>query len=85
MKPFIPKQVQGIPDHYGLKVCHLTGKVSEVECVSQMIINNGEILSVLTAEDKYVWLPLSGIEKVEFDLRFTKLMELQRQNERQSA
>lgn len=77
--PFIPKEISGVPDQYGIKIQYLTGKIDEFEIVNHSINNN--LLSLMTKEEIICWIPVNSIIKVEFDKRFTKLIELKSQND----
>lgn len=77
--PFIPKEVQGLPDHYGMKVEYLTGKTDEFELVNHSIGN--DLLTFMTKQEIINWVPVSSILRVEFDKRLTKIMELKGRND----
>jgi hypothetical protein len=75
MNPVILKEVQGLPDHYGMSVEYLTNKLESFEIVRHSISN--DILTFMTSEELIHWIPINSILNVKFDKRLTKIMELQ--------
>jgi len=77
--PFIPKDHPDIPNNYGLKVSYLTGKIEEYELVSHLIHPETSLFQFSTKEELIYWVPLSSVTKIEFDKRFSKMMEIKSQ------
>ena len=79
MNPILLKDVQDLPDHYGMRVEYLTGKSDEFEIVNHAISN--EVLMFMSKSETINWIPISSILKVEFDKRLIKIMELKSKND----
>lgn len=73
--PFIPKN-QEIPDNYGVKILYVNGKEETFELAQHRLNDKTMMLEFVTKEDKWSWVPLSSIQRLEFDARLSKLVAL---------
>ena len=74
--PFIPKEHSELPDQYGIKILYLTGGFEDVEVVKHRIFPETQLMEYLTKEDQYELVPIASIKKIEFDKRFSKIVQL---------
>jgi hypothetical protein len=84
MRPFIPKQDPEMPDHYGIEVHYLDGKMEEFEIVNHNLGDKHGVMSMLTKDDQVQWIPMISVKRVLFDKRFTKVMEIRRKQEEEA-
>lgn len=80
-KPFIPKDNPDIPDRYGMKITYVTGKVEEIVAAQHFSPNEQGILDICTQEDRWLWINMQNVLKIEFDKNFSKLIELANKRE----
>lgn len=71
---YLKKDDQRLPDHYGLKVYYLDGKVDEFEVATHRL--GPTVLEITTSEDQWNWLVVASIKRVEFDKRFSQIIAL---------
>lgn len=76
--PFIPKEDAKLPDHYGMKMFYLDGKMEEFELASHRL--GSSILEFVTRDDVWHWIPLTAIKRVEFDKRFSTIVAIKNAN-----
>ncbi|HOX21866.1 MAG TPA: hypothetical protein PLL10_00250 [Elusimicrobiales bacterium] len=74
--PFVPKDDYELPDSYGIKVSYVSGGSEEFELASHAFNKDTGLLEFWTKEDKCCWIPLSSVKRLEFDKRFSKIMEI---------
>jgi hypothetical protein len=90
--PFIPKENQELPDHYGMKVYYLNGTTEEFEVASHTVIDkvyertqegrrligpsSVPTLEFVTKDDVWSQIPYTSIRRMEFDKRFSKILAL---------
>jgi hypothetical protein len=74
IKPFIPKDNQELPDWYGCTITLVTGKKIELELASHRL--GEKLFEVATKEDEWKWFPIENILQVEFDKRFSKIVDI---------
>lgn len=95
---FIPKDDQRLPDSYKVKVFYVSGKVDELELANHWIrdkvivpvdqsVSKYEVaacpfLEYLTKEDLWGWIPISSIQRLEFDKDFSKIVAIKEERER---
>lgn len=75
--PFIPKDVEGMPDFWKVKIIYHNGKTEELNVVFQTV-DEKQIFIFLTHEDEWKWRPLSAIQGIDFDKNYTKIKELEK-------
>lgn len=80
MHPILAKEHQELPDSYGVMIYLITGKQEEFEIGSHYL--SDKLFELHTKDDKIVWYPLSNIVKIEFDKRFSKIVEIKRKMEK---
>jgi len=79
-KVLLPKDDQRLPDSYGIEIKYVTGRTDKLEIASHKL--NDGLLEIWTHEDtKISWIPIQNIERIEFDSRFTKMIEIKFENE----
>lgn len=74
--PFIPKEDPEIPDHYGMKVLYVNGKMEEFELAQHLLNEKTLSIEFATKDDLWNWIPLSSIQRLEFDKRMSKIVAL---------
>ena len=90
---FIPKEVNGMPDCYSIKVNYTNGKEEEIEIVDhKIILKLGRppqtldipipFLEFITFEDETGWIPMCSISKLMFDKRWTRILDLRKEEEK---
>jgi hypothetical protein len=72
--PFIPKDDQRLPDHYGIEISYIDGKVAAFEIASHRL--GDKVLEFVTKDDFWNWVPLTAVKRVEFDKRFSAIIAL---------
>jgi hypothetical protein len=84
--PFIPKDDQALPDCYGLTVVYHSGPNMELELVDHRILPSA-VLSYVTKQDTFGFVPLTAIKHVYYDKRYSKLiaMNMERNRKEQEA
>lgn len=102
IKPFVPKDNLELPDSYKIKVIYVSGKTDEIEVASHNIRDKVIIpvdqntnryeasgcpfLEYVTKDDFWGWIPLSSIQRLEFDKNFSKIIaEVQKQNNKKQT
>ena len=82
-KVLIPKEDQRLPDCYGIKIKYVAGRTEQFEVGSHTFLKETGILEFWTHEESKVsWVPLASVERLEFDERFTKIMEIKAEHDR---
>lgn len=74
--PFIPKDDDRLPDNYGIKIIYVNGKVEEFELASHFINKEINLLEFWTKDDFCHWVPISSIQRIELDKRFSKIIAI---------
>jgi len=70
-----------LPDCYGVKIKYITGKIEQFTIASHMYSKETGLLEIWTHEDtKVSWIPMSSVERVEFDKDFTKVLNIRSEN-----
>lgn len=87
-RPFLPKVSSDMPDNYGVKIMYVTGKEEVFELASHNFVKETGTFEFVTKDDIWSWVPMSSVQRIEFDKRFSKIMairekELQKQTEAQ--
>lgn len=96
---FIPKDDQELPDSYNITVYYINGKKEELELASHIIIDKVIIpvdeninkyepascayLEYVTKDDIWGWVPLSSIQRLEFDKNFSKIIGIREKQKQQ--
>lgn len=73
--PFIPKLFQDMPDNYGIKVFYVSGKEENFEIAEHNLNKDTGTLEFVTKDDLWNWIPISSIQRLEFDKRFSKIID----------
>lgn len=74
VQPFIPKQDDRIPDAYAMTIHFHDGKRVEFETASHSIRDG--FLDFVTKDDLWNLIPLTSIQRIEFDKSFSKLVAI---------
>ena len=90
--PFFNKDNPELPDNYSMKILYVNGKTEELELASHIIrdkvtvpidevLNKYEVASCpfieyVTKDDIWGWIPLSSIQRLEFDKNFSKIIAI---------
>ena len=74
--PFIPKDDQDLPDNYGMKVFYVNGKFEEFELAQHRLNEKTLSIEFVTKDDIWSWVPLSSIQRLEFDKRLSKMVAI---------
>jgi len=77
--PFIPKENSDIPDYYGMKILYVNGKIEEIDG-SHTIIKDTSTVEILSKDDVFSFVPISSIQRIEFDKRFSTIVSLRNKN-----
>lgn len=80
--PFVPKIFNDLPDSYGVKITYITGKEESFELASHVLNKDLGIFEFATKDDVWNWVPVSSVQRIEFDKRFSKIMSVK---EKESA
>lgn len=75
MRPFIPKDDERFPDHYGIIIHYVTGKKDDFEGL-HYIIKETSTIEIVTKDDVWNLIPISSILRIEFDKRFSTVVAL---------
>lgn len=70
----------GLPDAFGLKVRFVYGEVEDFDVVSYQVLPTG-VIELSLADDTFCVIPLASVGKINFDKRFTKVVEERRKVE----
>ncbi len=73
-RPYLPKANQNLPDNYGVKIYYVTGKVETFELASHNFAKETGLFEFTTKEDLWSWVPMSSVQRIEFDKRFSQMM-----------
>lgn len=82
--PFIPKDDQQMPDFYTLSINTLTGKTLTYEVVSHRFISDYKLLEIQKKNDTLTLIPVASLVSIDFDLAFTKVLELDAARKREA-
>lgn len=73
----LPKEHPQLPECYGMIITYLTGGTEELEVAQHSLVPELQILELATTDDEWMTIPLSSIQKMSFDSRFSKIITLQ--------
>jgi hypothetical protein len=73
---FIPKQNQALPDAYGVIILYVNGQKEVFEVASHNLNKDTHTFEFVTKDDIWNWIPLSSVQHIEFDKRFSKIIDL---------
>lgn len=71
---FIPKQNQVLPDAYGITIAYVNGQKEAFEAASHNLNKDTNVFEFTTKDDLWSWVPLSSVQRLEFDKRFSKII-----------
>ena len=74
--PFIPKDDQDLPDSYGMTIFYVNGKKEEFELAQHNLNKETGTVEFATKEDEWNWVPLSSVQRIQFDKQFSKIIEI---------
>lgn len=74
--PFLPKDDQALPDNYGMIILYVNGKKEEFELAQHRLNTDSGIIEFVTKDDLWSWVPLSSIQRLEFDKRLSKIISV---------
>ncbi|MBI2092232.1 MAG: hypothetical protein HYT75_04475 [Deltaproteobacteria bacterium] len=80
--PFIQKMFSELPDNYAIVVKYVTGKEETIEIASHNLNKELGIFEFVTKDDIWSWIPISSIQRLEFDKRFSKIMAIKEEEEK---
>lgn len=72
--PFIKKDIEEMPDCYGIKIFLPDGKIIDLE-VTRHFVDQNRMLVVCTKDDKWIWIDATGL-RIEHDKRWSKIVAL---------
>ena len=75
-RPYLKKSNQNLPDNYGVKIYYVTGKVETFELASHSFTKDSGLFEFTTKEDLWNWVPISSVQRIEFDKRFSEVMAI---------
>jgi len=75
IQPFIPKPNPDLPDWYIIKVYFVNGGCEEFEIISHILGKDNNLFEFSTREDLIRWIPVTSIQKIEFDKKFSKIVK----------
>ena len=75
-RPYLNKSNQNLPDNYGVKIYYVTGKVETFELASHTFTKETGLFEFTTKEDLWNWVPMSSVQRIEFDKRFSEVMAI---------
>ena len=81
--PFIPKDHEKLPDHYGATIFYITGGQESFDLASHRFIKESNSFEICTKEDIWEIIPLSSIKKIQFDKRFSTIVVISQEQERE--
>lgn len=76
VKPFLKKMFDGVPDNYGVKIIYVTGSEETFELASHTLTKETGTFEFVTKDDVWHWVPLSNVQRIEFDKRFSKIIDI---------
>jgi len=82
VRAFIPKDNYELPDNYGIALHFIDGKTQELEAASHKLSTDGHLLEVMTKDDRICWVPMANVKWVQFDKRFSKIVDIKHRMER---
>jgi len=82
MFPFLKKDDNRMPNNYAMTVEYLDGSSDTFELASHHLGQN--ILEFITKDDIIHWVRLETIKKVNFDKRFSKIVHIKQEKEREA-
>lgn len=74
--PFIPKESAELPDNYGMVVLYVNGKKEEFEMAQHRLNAETGMIEFVSKDDLWSWIPISSIQRVEFDKRLSKMVAI---------
>lgn len=75
-KVMVPKEHPEMPDFYGVTVYYKEGGSEKFKIATKYYSSEFNYLELRTAEDKFIVIPFNSIRKMEFDGKFTKIVQL---------
>jgi hypothetical protein len=78
VKPFIKKDDQALPDHFGVTIEFVTGKKEEFEVAERYFVTETKVFEILTGDNEWLNFPLANILSIRFDKRFSKVVDIRR-------
>jgi len=75
-RPYLKKSNPNLPDNYGVKIYYVTGKVETFELASHSFTKETGLFEFTTKEDIWSWVPISSVQRIEFDKRFSEIVAL---------
>jgi len=70
-------KTQNVPDDYCMEIHFVTGVKKKIDAVSHSIVGNFGLLSIRTKENLIEWIVLGNVLNIEYDMKFTKMLEAQ--------
>ena len=74
--PYIPDRNPDYPENYGAKILYVNGKQEEFELAQHRLNESAGMLEFVTKDDLWSWVPLSSIQRLEYDKRLSKIVAL---------
>lgn len=81
IETYIPKEDQELPNDFGVQLTFHDKSKEEFRVVEHH--RDKEMYEMLTADDEFLWFPLTAIRKFKFDKDFSKIIELKRKSQKQ--
>jgi hypothetical protein len=70
----IKKQVEALPDSYGVTFHYIDGKSESFEIASHHL--GAAVFEFVTTEDVWHWVKMENVKRVEFDKNFSKIVAI---------
>lgn len=78
----LQKEHKDFPDSYGIKVWYISGEQEEFELASHVYSKETQLFEFWSKDALVSWIPMSAIQRIEFDKNFTKIVEIKQETER---
>lgn len=83
--PFLPKEHRDLPNHYGVTIQYITGTRETFELASHRVLEATKSLEFVTKDDCWNLVPLTGVQRIEFDKRFSKIIAIHTSEKEKSS
>ena len=74
------KEDNELPDSYGIKIIYVNSKSDYFDVASHRIIKETGTIEFVTKDDIWHIIPISSIQRMEFDRSFSKVVALRGKN-----
>lgn len=81
IKPFIPKDIEALPDAYTITIHYVDSK-SETFEIAHHVLGEKVFEFVTHSDDRWSWVQMTSVKRIEFDKRFSQIVALKVKNEK---